>query len=426
MHNHKIVVYEITTEEDDEVRDLFIRLQAGVPLSPQDKRDAWPGQFTEFVLTAGGKEGVDKWYGWEFFKKAKQQKSSNRRMLVAQAYMLFITARKEKRFCDIKSENIDEFYHQNVDFDTSSQAAKRFAKICETLHGEFQGEPPLVGHHVLHLILFMDSLLAHYPEAQWRNKLAQALHEFKSRCDQASKANKDGHYEHEYYAYHARYFQWTSSSSDVTRNIQTRHAFFMQEMSKLLQLETKDNQRDFSELQREAIFYRDDRKCQYCVAARAESDTTIEDHIVNWEEAEIHHVLPYSEGGKTELSNGALMHRSCHPKNSRTVEAFREYWLLKNHVSLEKERSPRKRQSKRGEMLPDGTEMFLEYKDETYEAEVREGAITLKHDKTSHKYLSGAAVHITKNSVDGWKLWYLKLPGSDEWILADEWRKDNA
>ena len=87
------------------------------------------------------------------------------------------------------------------------------------------------------------------------------------------------------------------------------------------------------------------------------------------------------------------------------------------------ETPPRKRQSKHGEMPPNGTEMYMKYNNKRYEAEVREGAIILKHDNTSHSSLSGAAVHITKNSVNGWKYWYLKLPDSDGWISANEWRK---
>lgn len=42
-------------EHLNEVRDLFIRLQAGTPLTAQEKRDAWPGDFTLFVIRHAGK-----------------------------------------------------------------------------------------------------------------------------------------------------------------------------------------------------------------------------------------------------------------------------------------------------------------------------------------------------------------------------------
>ena len=425
LRNEEIVIYEITTDEDAEVRDLFIRLQAGVPLTAQDKRDAWPGDFTNFVLTAGVKLGVNKWYGWDFFKLAKSNKGEKRRVLVAQAYMLFAKVREEKKFFDIKSKDIDLYYHQNVDFESDTPDAKQFEKICKKLHEEFTGHPQLVGHHILHLILFMDNLLQNYPNG-WRGKLALALRVFKERCDEANKANKVGNYEHEYYPYYSRYFQWTSSSSDTAPNIQRRHSFFIKEMLEILQLEPKDPNRTFSELEREAIFYRDERKCQYCKMHKELSEAFDEDHIVDWQDSEIHHVVPYVEGGKTEISNGALMHHDCHPKQDATVEQFRRWWGEKNHQQFEKDKQSKGSNNKGRPIPPNGTEMFLEYKGETYEAEVREGAIILKHDNISHKSLSGAAVHITKGSVNGWRLWYLKLPNSDEWILADDWRNNNS
>jgi hypothetical protein len=51
----KLQVVEMHTQDEDEVRDLFIRLQAGTPLTAQEKRDAWPGDFTTFVIRHAGK-----------------------------------------------------------------------------------------------------------------------------------------------------------------------------------------------------------------------------------------------------------------------------------------------------------------------------------------------------------------------------------
>ena len=93
--DQEVVVFVINTKNENSIRDLFIRLQGGTPLTPQDKRDSWPGNFTEFVLRVGGKSGVDKWYGEPIFKEiAKVSNESRRRQLVAQVFMLFWTTRK--------------------------------------------------------------------------------------------------------------------------------------------------------------------------------------------------------------------------------------------------------------------------------------------------------------------------------------------
>ena len=328
--DHKIVSYEITTEDENEIRDLFIRLQAGTPLSPQDKRDAWPGKFTEFVLLAGGKSGVDKYYGWEFFKRnTKTPKESRRRELIAQTYMLFHSTREDKRFCDLKSSNIDQFYHNHIDFDSKSKNCKDFKSICDTLHSEMQGHPKLDGHHTIHLILLLDALKRDYPSG-WKGKIADTLGEFKKRCIEARKANKAGDDNHEYRYYYARYLQWTGTSSNTESTIRDRHVFFTQEMVKLLDINPKDTQRVFNATERETIFYRDRGKCQYCAMQG-------EDRSVAWEDVEIHHILPHSKGGKTEINNGALVHKDYHPKAKNDVDKFREWWQdkktpIKKHI----------------------------------------------------------------------------------------------
>ena len=47
MLSVKLASVLIETDVPNEARDLFIRLQAGMPLNSQEKRDAWPGNFTE-------------------------------------------------------------------------------------------------------------------------------------------------------------------------------------------------------------------------------------------------------------------------------------------------------------------------------------------------------------------------------------------
>ena len=171
FRNHQVVVYEIDTDNENEIRDLFIRLQGGTPLTPQDKRDSWPGKFTEFVLCLGGKKNVKKWSGHPLYTKvSRTSNESRRRHLVAQAFMLYWSIRKEMKFCDLKSRNLDNFYHSQVDFDKNSSDAKRFKKICDILYDQFKNQPRLVGHHLLHLILLTDALMSEYVPDSWESK----------------------------------------------------------------------------------------------------------------------------------------------------------------------------------------------------------------------------------------------------------------
>lgn len=416
LYDHKVVVYEITTDDDNEVRDLFIRLQAGVPLTPQDKRDALPGNFTEFVLIAGGKSGNHRWYGWPLFKdQLKVTKESSRRQIVAQCYMLYHSKIHNEKFTDIKSKFLDQFYHEQIDFDKECSEAKNFEKVCEIIGEAFRGHEKLVGHHVIHLILLADELVKDFPD-HWQSKLARALATFKECCEQASKAYKDGDYNNEFISYYTRYFQWTSNQSDIASNIQSRHAFFVQKMIKILDVLPKDSKRNLSSAERSSVYYRDERKCQHCLMQN-------ETHIVDWALVEIHHVIPYSEGGLTELSNCALVHKDCHPKADETVLKFKEWWLEKNRLSSQVQEKKKRKKGRKGALPPDGTSLLATHKGQDFRGSIVDGKVILEHDKSQHKSLSEAARKCTGNSVNGWEFWKIKLPEDDDWVLAHDWRE---
>lgn len=330
LEGHKVVVYEIDATNENSIRDLFIRLQGGTPLTPQDKRDSWPGKFTEFVLTVGGKSGVPKWYGFDLFKNlAKVSSESKRRQLVAQAFLLFWTVRHERKFCDIKSVNLDQFYHIQVGFDSDCDEAKRFKEICEKLADAMQGKPKVASHYIIHLILLTDILLDEYAPG-WASDLASKLHEFDKRRLKANDDVKHGR-ETENKRYYSEYGQWIRMQTDNAGTIRRRHAFFVEEMLQLLSPQKLDPRRSFTNHERQIVFFRDQELCQWCQMNSTE-------HKVSWEECEVHHVAEHAAGGLTDIKNGALVHKDCHPKAREDVEKFMEYWGRKSNAdSAEKQ-----------------------------------------------------------------------------------------
>ena len=410
LMTHNIVVYEITTNNENEIRDLFIRLQGGTPLTPQDKRDSWPGNFTEFVLRMGGKTGVDKWYGDSLFKEvAKSSNESRRRQLVAQTFMLFWAVRKEAKFCDIKSTNIDEFYHLQVGFDDTESEARKFKKICEKLCGALSGKPRVVGHYIIHLVLLADSLMSEYADGTWEPQLADKLHEFDERRREAADADKKQRTT-KYGKYHTEYGQLTQTRSDNATTIRRRHAFFSEEMLKLLEPRRLDPRRSFSELERKTVFFRDLELCQWC---RMNGET----HKVSWEDCEVHHVLPHTEGGVTSIDNAVLVHRQCHPKRDKDVDVFRDWW--QGHKETQNDES----NPKNPFPPPEGTRAKFEYKGNVYTGEIQNGKLVLAGEVQGvYGSFSKASDALTKTSRNGWRDWMLCLPGTTEWLLADDWR----
>lgn len=310
----------IKTDVPNEARDLFIRLQAGMPLNSQEKRDAWPGRFTEYILKLAGKPEIPRYPGHDFFKKVMKAKDKNRgqfRQLAAQMVMLYTHRQSGGGLCDISAEAIDAFYHKNLDFDSTSREARRFGEILNLLTpllGDGRRKK-VIGHEAIGLVLLVDSLLDDYT-LSWKNELASAFDTFRSNMAKATKGRYGDPDE-----YWLGYGEFTRASTDRAKNIEPRHKFFAEKMRVAMRPQLKDPSRNFGELERELIYYRDKKKCQ-----RPGCDVDVQ-----WSEAEIHHVELHSQGGATILGNGALVHKRCHPKSAREVEAFADHWKTTIH-----------------------------------------------------------------------------------------------
>ena len=75
-----------------------------------------------------------------------------------------------------------------------------------------------------------------------------------------------------------------------------------------------------------------------------------------------------------------------------------------------------------GKLPPEGTLCRFKYKGKFYFGEIVNQKIVVD-GIGEFSSLSAAATAITKNSVNGWRVWEFKLPQENEWIQADAWRR---
>ncbi len=312
----------IETNVANEARDLFIRLQAGMPLNSQEKRDAWPGHFTEYILKLSGKPQILRYPGHDFFKNVMRAKDINRgefRQLAAQIAMLYLTRQESGHLCDTKRDAIDTFYHKHLDFDAHSPSAKRLNAIFDlltSLLGDGKRKK-VIGHEAIALVLLADSLVDDYT-ASWRTKFADAFDSFRLSLSEAAETR----YDEKPSEFWLRYGILARTNSDQAENIERRHQFFAEKMREHIKPHLKDETRIFGQLERELIYHRDQKNCQV-PGCEAE---------VLWAEAEFHHVQEHSKGGLTSLENGALVHKGCHPKSAKEVTKFAEHWEKRTRV----------------------------------------------------------------------------------------------
>lgn len=321
--NTPLSIVMIETDEPNEARDLFIRLQGGMPLSPQEKRDAWPGNFTEFVLKVGGKPELAHYQGHDFFKTvmgAKVSKRGEMRQLTAQLVMLFMSKIEAGRLCDIGRDEIDTFYYKHLTFEPHCAEAERFIEIL-TMLTKLLGDgsrKKVIVHEAIHLVLLMDGLLDEYT-LSWTKTFPIAFDMFRAELA-AAKLTKDDPSPSEFWL---QYGLLTRFDANSAGSIQRRHEFFAQKMNGWLKLELKDPLRIFGPLDRELIYYRDKKECQVCHTE------------VAWADHNIHHVKGHAKGGKTIMDNGALVHKHCHPLGRLAEDFAVKYWAKMEAASAQ-------------------------------------------------------------------------------------------
>jgi hypothetical protein len=303
----KVAINLITTDNKDEVRDIFIRLQNGRPLTPQEKRDAWPGNFTSFILSLGGKSA--RYPGHDFFKhclKSKNDRGEIRTLATQIAIQLFENATKGN-WQDLGTASIDDYYYTNLSFDSNSEKVERLKRALTLADKLFSRHPitkKLKGYETLHSILLIDSWMDKYT-TDWQNQFIEYFMQFRKEVEMGKKERKDK--DSKYKAYWDGFGQWTQTQSNNASTIAERHEFFSRFMYITLNPIPKDSKRAYDEVEREVIYERDGKVCAEC-----------HNHI-EWVDLEIHHRKPHAEGGRTTIDNGVAVHKDCHPRSQAAV-----------------------------------------------------------------------------------------------------------
>jgi hypothetical protein len=310
-----LIYAKIDTSTDDEARDLFIRLQAGLPLNAQEKRDAWPGGFTEFVLHFGGKPQIKRYPGHDFFIK-KVNKSidrGNTRQLCAQIGMLFLREAAKGNWIDTSSPKIDEFYYQQLGLKLNDPNVVHFQKVLTQVYELFKNYngKNLQDHEVIHIMLFVDSLMNDEYVSGWQNDFIKAFDKFRESHAIAKKEKAGDFWEN--------YSMYTQANANKASSLQLRHKFFSEQMFNLIKPTKKDPARIYGPIEREIIYYRDNRKCQVC------------GKDISWDDLEIHHVKEHQDGGQTNFKNGVSVHKSCHPRGQAAID-FEKKWIIENSI----------------------------------------------------------------------------------------------
>jgi hypothetical protein len=328
---------EITEAADGEVQDLFIRLQGGTPLTSQEKRDAWPGDFTVFVIRHAGKPGHRESEPSPFFDRLRKQRKRvpiededdfhyidplvEGRRLFAQIAMTIVRREREGiDFVDGSGRAINAFYVANLKVSEDDPAIQRVLRVLSLASRlpSFGDLKPMNANLLFHFALLLDTLLAGQYVQDWQNRYCKKFEEFVAAVQQARLDFRNEGKRSELYDGFAVLV--AGSGSDKADKIGQRHAVFANWMRSELEVKLKDPKRLFDVLEREVVWWRDRRTCMNPKCRRS----------VLFEETTVHHVIEHTTGGPTKLTNAVLVCTDCAPKRKELQAAEAE---LKDYLS---------------------------------------------------------------------------------------------
>lgn len=291
VYSLDVVILEDT--DDDEVREMFLRLQNGTSLKAQEKRNAYPGRMRDFVKELS-KHGI--------FEKVP---FLNSRYTYDHIAAQMVCMEMAGGPINVKDADLNRMYENNKDFDSKSSQAKSVMRVLNTLNEIFaEKTPELERYNVISLYCVTAELLKQYVIEDVKANFFNWFVEFeRERHIQEAKPSDDAI--PEWVAYKEK----ISHSTDAEESIRWRMEFMLRNMlEKYPNIRLKDNQRDFTHLQRLAIFRRDGGICQLRIKCDGAKLT--------WDDWHCDHIKPWSKGGKTTVENGQVSCSACNASKS--------------------------------------------------------------------------------------------------------------
>lgn len=286
MYALDVVVLEDT--DDDEVREMFLRLQNGTSLKAQEKRNAYPGEMRNFI-----RELVQH----PFFTNVG---FANSRFAHDHVAAQIVCLELEGGPTNVKNADLNRMYETHRNFDSKGAAAKAVKRALEVLASVFDTKTPeLERYNVITLYCIVSELLRQYVISETQPKLHDWFIEFEQRRH-AEAAKPEDEADPEWITYQNK----VSHSTDAADSIRWRMEFLMRNLLETYpDLSQKDEQRDFTHIQKLAIYRRDKGICQLKIKCEGEK--------VAWDNWHCDHIVPWSKGGKTTVANGQVACSSC-------------------------------------------------------------------------------------------------------------------
>ncbi len=296
IYSLDVVILQDTDEE--EVREMFLRLQNGTSLKSQEKRNAYSGKMRDFVREKSKHP---------FFEKVG---FSNARFTYDLVAAQLICLELAGGPANVKNADLNKMYEKNTTFDAGCAEAKAVMRVLNFLNDIFlEKTPELQRYNIISLYCLISELSKQYVIDEVKPLIYDWFIGFEqTRIREEQKPSDEA--DAEWYAYKEK----ISHSTDSSESIRVRMEFMLKHLlEQYPNLSRKDNQRGFTYLQKLVVFRRDGGTCRLKIKCSGEKLT--------WDAWHCDHVLPWSKGGKTTVQNGQISCPACNMSKGANEEA---------------------------------------------------------------------------------------------------------
>lgn len=292
FEDHEIMIVELTQSTDEEIRELFDRLQRGMSLTSGEKLHAKSGEFHDYA---------EKLSKNDFFNSVNVRDYRGAlHQIAAQIISLEING-----IVDVKFRNLENMY-RTVDFKIKySEKIKHINKVFNILQNAFPSKTPELHSRasIISLFLLVSELDKEYAIKDKYQIINEFIIDFEKKLINAEEKQNDIKL--------LRYLNAISHSSDSANSIKTRQEIIREYFFNFAKgIEPLDLKRGFTLQQRIIIYRNANGICQNKKCGKK----------VEWKNFDADHNIAYIKGGKTTVENGQLLCSSCNKsKGAKSV-----------------------------------------------------------------------------------------------------------
>ncbi len=295
---YELSIVIIDEADDQEIRDLFSRLQEGKPLTPPERRNAIPGNMRDFIDELSKSNKVFR----VVYKK-------DTRFLYADWIAHVVCLELSKGPTDLKALNLQDMYMRNKNFKESSLSAKKIKYTLNYMADAF-GLKAIPEMDIKWGFVDLYQLISLLSEEYALKDKHLLFGDFYIGFEKERRENMedpsellDEEHKDDWAKDLYDYIQAFKISGGEKANINQRNKVYTRKLHKEVEnLAYKDPKRLFDENQKIVIWRRDDKRCKQCTKQ------------IEFDEMQADHIKPYSKGGLTTIDNGQALCVACNLK----------------------------------------------------------------------------------------------------------------